>query len=113
MRYLDGEDSFSWNGIVSTLGPILLNPASEDQLKIKLGEAFANRHRDKNRATIYDADPRDEDFQKIKIQLRALGLIREFRSQSDEGKHNKQWVLTFQGDQLMTQVAAIRSSARD
>jgi len=105
------EETFSWNDLVSTLGPILIHEASEQELKSKLAETFANRYRDKNRVFAYSVYPRDEDFQRIKLQLRALGIIRELKNQSDKGRSSTHWTLTKHGDRVMTQVAAIRSSA--
>lgn len=107
--YFDAKEAFSWNHILSLLGPILINQASEEQLKEKLAEAFTNRYRDQNRVQIYHSYPRDEDFQRIKLQLRALGLIREVKSPGAK-RPEAMWTLTPYGDQLMTQVAAIRSS---
>jgi hypothetical protein len=110
--YFDGTDAFSWNNILSILGPILIGQASEEQLKQKLAEVFRNRYRDKNRIGISSVYPRDEDFQGIKVQLRALGLIREVKDQGENRKIHMGWTLTPYGDRLMTQVAAIRSSAK-
>ena len=59
---------------------------------------------------IYSVYPRDEDFQRIKLQLRALGLIQEVKGQSEKERVHGHWTLTPYGDRLMTQVAAIRSS---
>jgi hypothetical protein len=109
--WFDAVEEYSWNNILSILGPILIVRASEHELKDKLAESFRNRYDDNNRVTIYRQYPRDEDFQKIKVQLRALGLIREVKIQTGKSSE-KVWMLTPHGDRLMTQVAAIRSSAR-
>jgi hypothetical protein len=108
--YFDGNETFSWNKLLSILGPILIGEASEEELKGKLAEVFLNRYRDKNRTRAFGAHPRDEDFQRIKLQFRALGLIREVTFQSGGNKVHTGWTLTPYGDRLMTQVAAIRSS---
>jgi hypothetical protein len=112
-RYDDSPaESFSWNSILSTLGPILIVHASEHDLKKKLSEAFRNRFKDKFGTQIFDAYMRDEEFQKVKVQLRALGLIRELKDKSPGSGDAALWTLTPYGDHLMTQVAAIRSSAK-
>jgi len=110
--FFEDEDEFSWNNILSILGPILIVHASEQELTNKLAEAFENRYRDKHGATICSVHPRDEDFQQIKLQLRALGLIQEVKNQAGKRTTDRSWTLTAHGDRLMTQVAAIRSSAR-
>jgi Domain of unknown function (DUF4062) len=111
-RYTDGEESFSWNDILSILGPILIIQASEHDLKKKLAEAFTNRFKDGFGVQIFRAYMRDEEFQQVKLQLRAVGLIREVNGQSANAGNSALWALTPHGDRLMTQVAAIRSSAR-
>jgi hypothetical protein len=78
--YFDAVEEYSWNNILSILGPILIVQASEDDLKGKLSEAFRNRYVDRHRASIYHEYMRDEDFQQIKLQLRALGLIRKLKA---------------------------------
>ena len=108
--YFNGSQDLTWNDIISLLGPMMIGQSSEGGLKEKLSEAFSNRYFDRHRTTVYSVSPRDEDFQKIKLQLRALGLIREVRSDSPKGRNETRWSLTSYGDHLMTQVAAIRSS---
>jgi Domain of unknown function (DUF4062) len=106
--WFDSTQAFSWNNVLSIMGPILIDQASDTELKDKLAEAINNRYRDRNSVPIYSAYPRDEDFQQIKVQLRALGLIREVKHQGQNGKTHQGWTLTHYGDRLMTQVAAIR-----
>jgi len=110
--FFDEIERLSWNTIFSILAPILIVHASEEELIEKLAEACENRYRDRRKAKIFDVNPRDEDFQKIKLQLRALGLIREVKAPTEKGATTKSWTLTPHGDRLMTQVAALRSSAK-
>jgi hypothetical protein len=101
--YFDGTETFSWNDILSILGPVLIVQAGDHDLKKKLAEAFTNRFKDKSLRQVFSAYMRDEEFQQVKLQLRALGLVR------DVGAN---WALTPHGDRVMTQVAAIRSSKK-
>jgi len=94
------------------LGPILINQASESELRSKLNEAFGNRFRDRNRSTAYSVEVRDEDFQKVKVQLRALGLIQELKTQSQKGTRETRWTLTKHGDHVLTRVVAIPSAPK-
>ncbi len=103
---------FSWNDILSILGPILIVQASESNLRAKLVEAFNNRFRDKCGESAYRTYMRDEEFQQVKLQLRALGLIRELKDKLTKMGDSALWTLTPYGDHVMTQVAAIRSSAK-
>jgi len=109
--FFDQNIAFSWNEILSMLGPILIAQASEDMLRGKIAEVIRNRYRDKvPQAVLLSAIPRDEDFQKIKLQLRTLGLIREIKNPA--GGHLAEWTLTPYGNRQMMQVAAIRSSTK-
>ncbi len=108
--YTDGEATFSWNEILAILGPILITQASEKQLKDQLDAAFRNRLKDKSGIQIYECYVRDEEFQQVKVQLRALGLIRELKDKSLAGGDLAVWSLTPYGDHIMSKVAAIRSS---
>ena len=108
--YRDHAETFSWNGILSILGPVLLHESTEGKLKDKLTEVLKNRFRDNYDGKLSSAYPRDEDFQRIKLQLRALGLIQEVKGNIE--KDTARWKLTPHGDQVLTQVAAIRSLAK-
>lgn len=94
------------------LGPVLIIQATERDLKDQFAEAVSNRLKDKRGAQIFHAYMRDEEFQKVEVQLRALGLIRELKDKSPSGGDSALWTLTPYGDRLMTQVAAIRTSAK-
>jgi hypothetical protein len=93
---------FSWNELVAILGPVLLTPVTEQGLTLTLQSVVQNQVRDKG-GEIHNVRVRGEDFQKVKIQFRALGLITGV-----EGPVPL-WTLTPHGDRLMTQVAAIKS----
>jgi hypothetical protein len=110
--YVDCTEAFSWNEILSILGPVLIIQATERDLKDQFAEAISNRLKDKRGAQIFHAYMRDEEFQKVKVQLRALGLIRELKDKSPSGGDSALWTLTPYGDRLMTQVAAIRTCAK-
>lgn len=98
--------TLSWNAIFSLLGPGLIFQATEGDLKAKLTAAF----RSQNRGEVLFPQISDEDFQKVKLQLRALGLIQELKGKSETAGDSALWTLTPYGDRLLTQVAAIRSS---
>lgn len=96
----------SWNGILAVLGPLMINGASEQGLKQALGNFFRNLVFDRRAIKIHLPSIREEDFQKIKVQFRALKWITKDESTPDK----KMWILTPHGDFMLTQVAAIRSS---
>ena len=52
----------------------------------------------------------EEDFQTIKVQLRALKLIQKSEKQRSVKDTNSYWCLTRYGDQVMTNLRAIRKN---
>jgi hypothetical protein len=92
---------FTWNELLSLLGPILLEGATDNGLTGKLNEAFRNRARDERNVKASNVNIRNEDLQKVKLQLRALGIVTR--------SLNGLWQLTTYGDKLLMRNAAIRS----
>jgi hypothetical protein len=111
--------ALSWTRIFSDLGPIMIDEASEGQLRtaanhmleLRSGPARA-AHPDLEEHTDFGGfQISDHDFQTIKIQLRGLGLIMKSerpRSVRDTGTY---WALTPYGDQLLTTLRAIPKEA--
>lgn len=105
----------TWNDVFSRIAPLMINEAPERTLKTALNEFIEERSgesteaaRKKGHSTIRYFSIRDEDFQTIKVQLRALGLMvknERPRSVKDLGTY---WTLTPYGDAVMTQLLAIR-----
>ena len=92
-------EGWTWNQVFAVVGPVVLNGATEQTMKNQLGAVFKRSH------DLYDSYLVDGDFQIIKIQLRALGLI-DLSPQRPGGYAT--WVLTPYGDAVLTKVAAIR-----
>jgi hypothetical protein len=97
--------STTWNEIFKYLGPHLMTVETEDGMRFwvkKLYWSRAGGHltAQHSHLRIGDLGIVDEDFQTIKIQLRALGLIEMDKSG---------WVLTRYGEALVVQLAAVRS----
>lgn len=104
-----------WNKIFSALSPLMIHEAPESELLNALNALLAEivstllesddefRYR-----SPVDVQISDNDFQTIKIQLRALGLINKSnRSRSVRDKETN-WTLTPYGDSVMTRLRAIR-----
>lgn len=105
----------TWNEMFAVLAPLMINEASEGTLKNGLDRICWDRNYDK---FAKDKDLKDcklssfslngEDFQTIKVQLRALGLIAKSgkaRSVKDVATY---WTLTPYGDEVMTRLRAIK-----
>lgn len=110
-----GHYSPTWNELFFELSPLMVLEATEDQLKDKLTDVVKNYADTRFRARtpgmagyrIVKVMVDDSDFQTIKIQFRALGLIsKSVRSRSVKDQ-NAYWTLTPYGDDLMTRLRAI------
>lgn len=124
-RYLmDGMEydaicTFTWNQIFAAIAPIMIDEASESEFAKALNsmiqasegpEIFENDENLKG-MNLGDFKIKGQDYQTVKVQLRALGLITKSvrsRSVKDNGTY---WTLTPYGDNVMTQLRAIRRSA--
>lgn len=105
----------SWNEMFASIAPLMIHEATEPTLKQAFNRFVENENlerlsKDKRLAnhSLGYFSTSDDDFQTIKIQLRALGLItksEKARSVKDSGTY---WTLTPYGDEVMTRLRAIR-----
>ena len=104
----------TWNQIFGTLAPPMIVEASEESLKkalmglVESHECAETRKARDLHAFASRPDVLDEDFQTIKVQLRALGLIGKSVKQHSVKDRRSYWSLTPYGDDLMTRLRAIR-----
>lgn len=109
--------STTWDDIFAVAAPLMINEASEMQIKAALNTfvgdrnlARLNEREDFQQKSLHSFSLHEEDFQTVKIQFRALGLIaksEKARSVKDSGTY---WTLTPYGDEVMTRLRAIRSN---
>lgn len=107
--------SASWNEVFSAVAPLMIHEAPEPRLKEALNEFATERllpqvrkMKDLEGHRLRDITVDDNDFQTVKIQLRAVGLMarsEKNRSVKDSGTY---WTLTPYGDEVMTRLRAIR-----
>jgi hypothetical protein len=107
----------SWDELFSVAAPLMINEAPEEAIKVALDAMVeenntARLRKDKKleKHALRGFSLHQEDFQTVKIQLRALGLIaksEKARSVKDSGTY---WTLTPYGDEVMTRLRAIRSN---
>ena len=91
----ESSESGVWSALNAMIG-------EKDVAKLKKNPKFKDQYLAKFTLHV-------DDFQTIKIQLRALGLIassRKARSVKDQGNY---WTLTPYGDDIMNRLRAIRS----
>jgi hypothetical protein len=106
----------AWNNIFAAVAPLMIHEVSEKRLKSRLKSAFDDfvEARIREDAEQDLEDPRDfrideSDFQTIKIQLRALGLITRSEKTRSVKDVDTYWALTPYGDELMTRLRATMS----
>lgn len=112
-----GSFNPTWDELFSVAAPPMINEAPEDAIKLALDAMVQEANMQKlsesskfNSHKINSFSLHQEDFQTIKIQFRALGLItksNKSRSVKDSGTY---WTLTPYGDEVMTRLRAIRSN---
>jgi len=85
----------------------MIDEASEATLKSVLASAVGEVV-----CRLDELQLRDEDFQNIKIQLRALGLIAKSNKARKPTEEKGFWTLTLYGDELMMQLRAIPSARK-
>jgi hypothetical protein len=117
-----GSSSFTstWNELFASIAPLMIHEATEEAMKIALNNLAEARNIDRLREntkltyhTLRRFTISQDDFQTIKVQLRALGLIAKndkTRSVKDTGSY---WTLTPYGDEVMTQLRAIKRNEDD
>lgn len=111
----NGNIKTTWNNVFSHLSPIMINEANENQIKNtlnklteKLGIEKLKKNSNAEGHKFKYFAINEDDYQTIKVQLRALGLIIQSdkkRAISDKGTY---WTLTPYGDTIMNQLRAIK-----
>lgn len=116
---LTWSSSFSptWDELFSVAAPLMINEAPEEAIKVALDAMVEEKNTARLRENkkfekhaLLGFSLHQEDFQTVKVQLRALGLIaksEKARSVKDSGTY---WTLTPYGDEVMTRLRAIRSN---
>lgn len=105
----------SWDEIFSSLAPLMIDEADESTMATALNALVRSKEiaRLEKQKSLKDLNLLEfkvnrDDFQTVKVQLRALGLITKStknRSVKDTATH---WTLTAYGDNQLTRLRAIR-----
>lgn len=105
----------TWNEIFAQIAPLLISEITEYQIKTelnklikKLGSETLKKNKEAKGHKFKSFAINEDDYQTIKVQLRALGLIIQSdkkRAISDKGTY---WTLTLYGDTIMNQLRAIK-----
>ncbi|GHV87862.1 hypothetical protein AGMMS50267_02220 [Spirochaetia bacterium] len=114
-KYYKHSIILSWNTIFSAVSPLMVYEAEESLFKKQVNTLLYDKTIDQikkkkelAKKEISEFEINDSDFQTIKVQLKALGLITKSlrnRSVNDKGTY---WTLTPYGDNVMTRLIAIK-----
>lgn len=105
----------TWDKIFYEIAPELIDEASEfkihkiiDKLIEKEGTIEFKSKKDTQNYTSRNFRVNNDDFQTIKVQLRALGLIAQSTKKRNIKDTDTYWTLTPYGDTIMNQLRAIK-----
>ena len=108
------ETEVTWDEIFAAIAPLMIDEVSDQNFRGALstltGDAAFKELQNMDRFEGYDLfgfNVRDEDFQTIKVQLRALGLIIKSERARSVKDTTTYWALTSYGDTVMTRLKAI------
>lgn len=110
-----GDSVLTWDEIFSALAPLMIDESDESGLRSALnslvrtkeyGGLYSQKHFKGHK--FFDFTVRADDFQTVKIQLRALGLITKSSKNRSVKDTATYWTLTPYGDNQMTKLRAIQ-----
>lgn len=96
----------TWGEIFERIAPDLLQHPNDQLVKHLMGSAFFR----KLHAADHTAVVQHDDFQTIKVQLSALGLVEVSYKKSTKGDMALFWALTKRGQQTMTRLRTVKAS---
>lgn len=106
--YSNKKVKYSWNRIISSLAPHMINECAEFRLKTAVNELVSQENRDV--LQLYSLS--DESFQTIKVQLIALGIMKPSTKKHSTTDTNTYWTLTSYGNKLMMRLKAIKRKVK-
>jgi len=105
----------SWDEIFMSIAPDLIDEARENEIRWNINKLITSYSDDIKKSrkfsnlknlTTFSID--DEDYNTIKVQLKALGLIKLSEKKRSTRDNYTYWTLTEYGDYLLTQLLALR-----
>jgi len=104
----------SWDQIFSAVSPIMIDEATEGAISEAIDGLIATHERillgrkeELRDKILSNFDVAEDCFQTIKVQLRALGLIKQSPKARSVKDSRTYWTLTPYGDSIMTRLRAI------
>jgi len=107
------EISLSWDEVFSIVGPIMYEDCSESKMRAHFSSILQQYYDERPSNEYGSFKIYEEDFQTIKIQLYALGLIMVSEKYDVPGTGNANWILTPYGQGYITKLRAIRKNSSE
>ncbi|MCA1307992.1 DUF4062 domain-containing protein [Microbacterium esteraromaticum] len=112
-----GSHSLTWDAIFDTLGPSMLDEATERALRAKLNsrlvvDLWARSESWTEDVQDLSVDITDESWGSVVVQLRALGLITNGSKRRPVSDKAVYWKLTQAGDDYLVSLRAVPSAAK-
>ncbi len=111
--------TIKWNDIFGAVSPLMIDEVSDGDFRDAVSGFARDSSVEEIRAdksfkalTLRDFEVAEEDFQTIKVQLRALGLIAKSTRTRSVKDTQTYWTLTPYGDTVMTRLRAIARPAK-
>jgi hypothetical protein len=112
-----GNARLSWNAMFYRASPLMIDEATDSEVKSAISIFIDARQREvvsKNKTTetyrLKNFRIHSNDFNTIKVQFMALGLIVKSRKNRSVKDKSTYWTLTPYGESVMTRLRAIRRS---
>jgi hypothetical protein len=104
----------SWDEIFRVLGPLLMNEATETQIRLALSECINESDAyNPGLESIHSNEVSDECFGAVIIQLRALGFIQKGIRKRAVSDRDRYWALTEAGDNYLVSLLASKKREHD
>lgn len=116
----NNEIKVTWDDIFYRVSPLMIHEADDIQIQRALNglvdefgrQKMVNIIEKEGHERIRDFKIDDDDFQTIKVQLRALGLIKKNDKNRSVKDTNTYWTITPYGDNVMNRLRAIEKENR-
>lgn len=109
----DGSIEFSWDEVFSILSPLMVDEAPEESLRNEIVKTIREQIKEKENHRPSKIEVNGTDFQTIKVQLIALGLIEKSDKKRSIKDNDVYWKLTPFGENKMMSLKARKRSIND
>ena len=115
------EFEFTWNQLFACVAANMINECSEEDFKKAIGSLlFSYRYEIKEKSAVGEENDEftrfsisAESFDLIRVQFKALGLIKLSEQNHNVRNNNTYWTLTPYGDYVMTQLLAVKKETQN